>query len=85
MRNIVYCVIGMLLMAGQAYAWGDENWGGAQSVTVHIENEPDYLQQRIETRQRRHDIQRAEQNRTLRVIRENDRRVRQEKKAHEAK
>lgn len=80
MSRISYsAIIAMILMAGQAHAWGDENWGESQPVIFKVDSKPDYLQQRIETRQRRFDVERAEQNRRLHVMHKNDRRILQKK------
>lgn len=76
MRNIGYSIIAMLLMAEQAHAWGDENWNAPQPVTINVEIEPDYLQQRIETRRLRAQAQQGERKRMLHVMHENKKRVR---------
>lgn len=63
------------LSATPAFAWGDEDWGSSNTVVVVQGGSPDYLQQRIATRQQRAAYQRAERARTLAVVRENDRRI----------
>lgn len=77
MRKAVYgTIILNLLVAGNAHAWGDENWT-PQIVQVEVRSDPDYLQQRIETRRARFEAQQSEQRRIQQVIRKNDQHVKE--------
>lgn len=63
----------LLQFAGPAHAWDIEV--PPEPIVIEYQESHDYLQQRIETRRIRADAQRAERQRILRSMRENDRRV----------